>query len=223
MATHSSLLTGKIPWTEEPGGLQSIGLQRVKCDWPPPRATHTHTHTQTLISSRIWLLILPFTYRKHQWIQSWFVKPLSPLNLPLGRGSDSVYLRSREERPGLSRSAPLPSLSWGSMCTSRVFILHLQDQALPQWEEVILDPAPLWWRMGKYTHPESQWEEVYQPADISQILPHNLCPEHRCHVDTHLLPTWFQFSVDQNSNRKEKCYFYWGPPWIPNPKFGDVQ
>ena len=29
MATHSSTLAWKIPWTEEPGGLQSIGLQRV--------------------------------------------------------------------------------------------------------------------------------------------------------------------------------------------------
>ena len=29
MATHSSNLAGKIPWTEEPGGLQSMGLQRV--------------------------------------------------------------------------------------------------------------------------------------------------------------------------------------------------
>ena len=29
MATHSSILAWKIPWIEEPGGLQSIGLQRV--------------------------------------------------------------------------------------------------------------------------------------------------------------------------------------------------
>ena len=29
MATHSSILTWKIPWTEEPGGLQSRGSQRV--------------------------------------------------------------------------------------------------------------------------------------------------------------------------------------------------
>ena len=28
-ATHSSILAWRIPWTEEPGGLQSIGLQRV--------------------------------------------------------------------------------------------------------------------------------------------------------------------------------------------------
>ena len=32
MATHSSILAWKIPWTEEPGGLQSKGLQRVRHD-----------------------------------------------------------------------------------------------------------------------------------------------------------------------------------------------
>ena len=39
MATHSSSLAWKIPWTEEPEGLQSMGLQGVRCD----RATE-HTH-----------------------------------------------------------------------------------------------------------------------------------------------------------------------------------
>ena len=29
-ATHSSILAWKIPWTEEPGGLQSMGWQRVR-------------------------------------------------------------------------------------------------------------------------------------------------------------------------------------------------
>ena len=33
MATHSSTLAWRIPWTEEPGGLQSTGLQRVGHDW----------------------------------------------------------------------------------------------------------------------------------------------------------------------------------------------
>ena len=32
MATHSSALAWKIPWTEEPGGLQSTGLLRVGQD-----------------------------------------------------------------------------------------------------------------------------------------------------------------------------------------------
>ena len=32
MATHSSILAWRIPWTEEPGGLQSVGSQRVGHD-----------------------------------------------------------------------------------------------------------------------------------------------------------------------------------------------
>ena len=32
MATHSSILAGRIPWTEEPSGLQSLGSQRVGHD-----------------------------------------------------------------------------------------------------------------------------------------------------------------------------------------------
>ena len=39
MATHSSILVWRISWTEEPGGLQSVGLQRVRPDW----ATNTLT------------------------------------------------------------------------------------------------------------------------------------------------------------------------------------
>ena len=32
MATHFSILAWRIPWTEEPGGFQSIGSQRVRHD-----------------------------------------------------------------------------------------------------------------------------------------------------------------------------------------------
>ena len=39
MATHSSILAWRIPWTEEPGGLQSPGSQRVRHDGA---AEHTH-------------------------------------------------------------------------------------------------------------------------------------------------------------------------------------
>ena len=41
MAVHSSILAWRIPWTEEPGGLRSMGSQRVGYDW----ATNTHTQT----------------------------------------------------------------------------------------------------------------------------------------------------------------------------------
>ena len=33
MATHSSILAWEIPWTEEPGGLQSTGSQRIRRDF----------------------------------------------------------------------------------------------------------------------------------------------------------------------------------------------
>ena len=39
MATHSSILVWRIPWTEEPGGVQSMGSQRAGHDW----ATKTFT------------------------------------------------------------------------------------------------------------------------------------------------------------------------------------
>ena len=44
MTTNSSILAWRIPWTEEPGGLQCIGLQRVGHDW----ASNTFTFTDIL-------------------------------------------------------------------------------------------------------------------------------------------------------------------------------
>ena len=43
MATHSSILVWRIPWTEEPGGLQSTGLQKSQSDTYTNiiRAVHT--------------------------------------------------------------------------------------------------------------------------------------------------------------------------------------
>ena len=45
MATHSSILVWRIPWTEESGRLQSTGSQRVRHD----QETNTHTH-QVILS-----------------------------------------------------------------------------------------------------------------------------------------------------------------------------
>ena len=43
MATHSSTLAWRIPWTEEPGGLQSMGLQRVRQDWETSLSSYEYT------------------------------------------------------------------------------------------------------------------------------------------------------------------------------------
>ena len=44
MAPHSSTLAWKIPWTEEPGGLQSMGLLRVRHDWRTSLSLFTFMH-----------------------------------------------------------------------------------------------------------------------------------------------------------------------------------
>ena len=54
MATHSSILAWKIPWTEEPGHLQSIGLQRVghNCYWA---LTHVRNSISNIKKQQMWL------------------------------------------------------------------------------------------------------------------------------------------------------------------------
>ena len=52
METHSSILAWKILWTEEPGRLQSMGMQRVRHDW----ATNTSTSNEswTVKKAELW-------------------------------------------------------------------------------------------------------------------------------------------------------------------------
>ena len=47
MATHSSIRAWRVPWTEEPGGLQSTGSQRVRHE----RVPNTHTHKETEVKA----------------------------------------------------------------------------------------------------------------------------------------------------------------------------
>ena len=57
MATHPSILAWKIPWMEEPGGLQSMGSQRVGHDW----ATSLHfTSLLTWVVNCIPVYIFPY-------------------------------------------------------------------------------------------------------------------------------------------------------------------
>ena len=56
MATHSSILTWKIPWTGEPGGLQSIELQGVGHDWV------TNTYSLMFWHPLVWHLQNPFLW-----------------------------------------------------------------------------------------------------------------------------------------------------------------
>ena len=55
MATHSSTLAWRIPWTEEPGGLQSMGSQRVRHDLVTGAATTGTEDGHTGNSNRVQL------------------------------------------------------------------------------------------------------------------------------------------------------------------------
>ena len=60
MAAHSSILSWRIPWTEEPGGLESMESQKVRHDW----VTNTFTFFQTiaLVSKSLGTLKSPCYY-----------------------------------------------------------------------------------------------------------------------------------------------------------------
>ena len=54
MTMHSNSLAWRIPWTEEPGGLQSMGLQRVRHDWSNLARTCTHEKRGCSIVRLLW-------------------------------------------------------------------------------------------------------------------------------------------------------------------------
>ena len=56
MATHSSIPAWKIPRTEEPGGLQSTGSQRVRKDWASVQHIHTHSATKGRLEHGAWII-----------------------------------------------------------------------------------------------------------------------------------------------------------------------
>ena len=62
LATHSSIPAWRRPWTEEPGGLQSVGLQRLRDNCRDLARRHmqarAHTHTQSGSTSQ------KFTFKK---------------------------------------------------------------------------------------------------------------------------------------------------------------
>ena len=60
IATHSSILVWRMPWTEEPGGLQSIAAQRVRHDWSDWVCTHTR--------GTCWKLTLWNSPEIHPWV-----------------------------------------------------------------------------------------------------------------------------------------------------------
>ena len=82
MATHSSILSWRIPWTEEPGGLQSTGLQRVRLDWI---TEHTHA-AGCVLEFELCSLGPHFPGSVFHFIFQTFLDSNSPLNTGISQG-----------------------------------------------------------------------------------------------------------------------------------------
>ena len=102
-ATHSSILVWRIPWTEEPGGLQSMGLQRVGHNWSD--LTHRHTKSSALKCVPLALL----SQSSHSAPSSQASKALLELWLKLGR-SHTVIMG--HEHPGPKHVIIVIAESW---------------------------------------------------------------------------------------------------------------
>ena len=117
MATHSSTLAWKIPWTEEPGRLQSMGLQRVG------HTKRLHFHFQTLYN---------FSCIINSRVRTWECALLSTLYCSQGLG-----LQSPKFKPKSSTEQKAPVLGSENMCshaTSQVWKLGQVNYTL--WTSV---------------------------------------------------------------------------------------
>ena len=92
MAIHSSTIAWKIPWTEEPGRLQSMGSQRVRHHW----ATSLHLTRRTFVGKVISLLltmlsrlVITFLPRSKRLLISWLQSPFAVILEPPKIKSDS--------------------------------------------------------------------------------------------------------------------------------------
>ena len=92
MATHSSILAWRVPWTEEPGGLQPVGSQRVRHNWA--------TNNFTFIGSYIFQVV------KWQKINSEQLKKKKRKNLWATGSSSNSLIRHLERSPGGGHSNP---------------------------------------------------------------------------------------------------------------------
>ena len=132
MAPHSSTLAWKIPWTEEPGGLQSMGSLRVGHDWATSLSLLTFMH----------------------WRRKWQPTPVFLPGESQGRGSlvgyhlwgrtESDMTEATQQEESYSFSAPLkwslgtgssPTHSWSSSYQFSIpSTIHPYNRKLRLWK-----------------------------------------------------------------------------------------
>ena len=168
MATHSSIVAWKIPWTEEPGRLQSLGSQRVNLgtSWKPT-IKKSNMHPSLITWDGPLLLGLPPASSGQQpLIGAPRILPFSPL------WSFPTMLPAYESRPNTSDGSWLPCykmLRTDSLCFSHVvglcsFLYHPLHQHEPVY---ILMQTSRW--AGSSPSQGSQGGSLLKYAAISRM------------------------------------------------------
>ena len=106
MATHSSILAWKIPWMEEPGRLQSMGLQRVGHDWA---TSLSHNYRLAFIK-----VVSLDQQHQHYLGACWKCRSMGPISDPLNQkhwGCSSTLCVSVTLSPGEGNGTPLQYFS----------------------------------------------------------------------------------------------------------------
>ena len=119
MATHSSILAWRIPWTEEPAGLQSMGSQRVRHNGVNNAATTAGSRRVWAISPHVSLSVVSNSLRPHG---LWSARLLCAWNSPgknTGVGCHSL----------LQRIFPTQGLNLG-LLHCRQILYHLSHQGI---------------------------------------------------------------------------------------------
>ena len=92
MVTHSSFLAWRIPWTEKPGGLQSMGLQRIRHDWVTKHAHIFRLLPTDHLSPAFWLCFCSILWTGPS--NTTFLSIMLPLTRP--RGAVRAWPNTRE-------------------------------------------------------------------------------------------------------------------------------
>ena len=176
MAPHSSTLASKIPWTEEPGRLQSTGLWRVRHDWMTSLSLFIFRHWR-----RKWQPTPVFLPGESQGRGAWWAADGAP---------DGVaQSRTRLKQP--SSSSPIRKLKclnlngknselWGQVPQITFFPLHLIWTILVMASQVVLVVKNLPANAGDnkrcgfaYLVGKIPWRRAWQPSPV--FLPGESC------------------------------------------------
>ena len=132
MATHCSIFAWRIPWTEEAGGLQSMGLQRVGHDW----ATNTFTCSISWIC--FFLYLLSFSHcqlRSVTFLALGYCNQFLKISLPLSLPASSLF--------SILQKSVLLKIFWCSQMKSKCARKTPVIRPLPRLLWLLLKPSPL--------------------------------------------------------------------------------